>query len=494
MIVGGGSAGWLTATLIDALLNGKSGQKRVAVTVVESKRIGRIGVGEATVPTLIQTLRDLGIPEAEFLQAADATFKQGIRFEGWMARPGHNYYHVFDRQQGAGRDMRGLQWLASDQSLPFAHYVSPQAAICDQGLAPRRHTDPDYAAPFLYAYHMDAEKFAGFLVDLGKSRGIRHVLDDVVEVRRTGDRIQSIKLSEGQEITADWFVDCTGFARVLTSAIGNTAYVDMSDYLICDRAVALQLPNHGDLSELKPFTRSVALSSGWMWDIGLQTRRGTGYVHSSRHISAEEAEKELRQAVSAPDSIKARHLAFEVGHLESPWKGNCIAIGLSSGFLEPMESTGIYLIEFAARALCEMLPLFGRAEKSAARFNKLVADRFGEVLDFVNLHYVLSDRRDTPFWRDATSARRITPRLQEWLALWEEKPPSATDFANSHQLFGYQNYEYCLYGLNWRPKALAGHQGRRIQPPSSIQRATHELAQVLPTQKEFFTAMSPARS
>lgn len=486
LIVGGGSAGWLTATMVDALLNGKAKQKKVQITVVESEKVGRIGVGEATVPTLIQTLRDIGVPENEFLEAADATFKQGIRFEGWMTDSSRNYYHVFDRSPAGSRDMRGLNWLASDGSLPFAHYVSPQAEICDRGLAPRRRTDNDYSAPFLYAYHMDAEKFAGFLVELGKSRGIRHIVEDVVSVETENESVRKVVLEGGSRLRADWFVDCTGFARVLTKAIQNTEFVDMSEWLICDRAVAIQIPHDGVPSRLEPFTRSVALSAGWMWDIGLQTRRGTGYVHSSQHISPDDAETELRKAIPVPSELKARHLQFEVGHLASPWKGNCISIGLSGGFIEPMESTGIYLIEFAARTLCELLPLFGTSKRSAKRFNELIAARYNEVLDFVNLHYVLSDRRDTSFWRDATDSKRITPKLKDWLDLWEEKPPSPTDFANSHQLFGYQNYEYCLYGLGWRPTLLKGLQGRRMRPLASVQNAVNKLTAVLPTQQEFF--------
>lgn len=386
------------------------------------------------------------------------------------------------------------RWLASDGALPFAHYVSPQAEICDRGLAPRRRTDNDYSAPFLYAYHMDAEKFAGYLETLAKRRGIRHVVGDVTSVEAEGETIRGVTLEGGDRLSADWFVDCTGFARVLTKAIGNTEFVDMSQWLICDRAVAIQLPHGADLPRLAPFTRSVALSAGWRWDIGLQTRRGTGYVHSSRHISPEAAEAELRKAVAAPESVGARHLQFEVGHLAQAWRGNCIAIGLSGGFIEQMESTGLYLIEFAVRTLCEMLPLFGTSSRSSARFNRLLADRYEEVLDFVNLHYVLSDRRDTPFWRDATDPARISPRLKEWLALWEEKPPSPTDFANSHQLFGYQNYEYCLYGLGWRPATLRQHRGAALEPPPSIQQSVRELAQVLPTQQEFFFGTArPAR-
>lgn len=491
VIVGGGSAGWISAVYMDRVLNGRAKTKRVSITVVESARIGRIGVGEATVPTLVNSLRQMDIREADFLRAVDATFKQGIRFEGWRAEEGHAYYHTFDRYQAGGRDFHGLRWAASDGKLPFAYYVSAQPALCDRFKAPRRPSDVEYTGAFNYAYHMDAEKFAGYLSQVGVERGITHKVNEVVEARCSSNRIDEVVLDSGERVSADYFIDCTGFSRLLISKLPHFKFIDLSSWLICDRAVALQIPyNEKSIPAIAPFTRATALSAGWMWSIGLRNRLGTGYVYSSTHISDDAAELELRRNQRANDSLHARRLKFEVGRLEQPWFGNCVAMGLSAGFIEPMESTGIYLIEYAIKAFCELLPLFGESRLISQRFNALMADRYEEIVDFVNAHYVLSDLRHTSFWKDATDAARVTPSLAEKLRLWEEKLPSASDFANNHQLFGYQNYEYCVYGMDWRPKAVATPGRTRLEPLPPVKRAFAQMLALLPQHNDYFLAPS----
>lgn len=491
-IVGGGSAGWLTACLIDSLLNGASRPtKRAEIVLMESPTVPRIGVGEATVPTLVNTLRQLGIGEHEFLRAADATFKQGIKFCGWTARTEHSYYHVFDRHQAADHQLSGLRWAASTRNIPFAYHVSPQPALCDLNKAPRRVWDPEYCGAFLYAYHMDAERFADYLREVGRARGIAHILDDAVEVSfRSSDIISRVRGRNGSEIPADYFIDCTGFARVLTSRLPGFEFVPFSDWLICDRAIALQVPYTRDRSAaIAPFTKATAMSAGWAWDIGLQSRRGTGYVYSSRHIADDDAERELR-AKEGPRAVglAARRLNFTLGRLARPWVGNCVAIGLSGGFIEPMESTGIYLIEYAARTFCELLPLFGNSRLLSARFNQLMAERYEEVIDFINIHYVLSDRSDTPFWRDATSTKRSTKSNAARLQLWTQKMISPSDFQNAQQLFGYQNYEYCVYGLGRAPAELK-NTDPAITPAPVVAQAVEQLSRLLPSQRDYLMAI-----
>ncbi|MFM5932397.1 MAG: tryptophan halogenase family protein [Novosphingobium sp.] len=486
-VVGGGSAGWLTATMLDAMLNGRARPKRVDITLIESPRIPRIGVGESTVPTLLNTLRLLGISERDFLREADATFKQGIKFAGWRSDPSHSYYHTFDRYPPGHIDMLGLSWAASQRNIPFAYYVSAQPSLCDMDKAPKRLGDPDYAGAMAYAFHMDAEKFAGYLAKVGRERGIEHVQDDVVDVALSGEgRIDSITLAAGASLAADWFIDCTGFARVLTSRLPGFAYHDFADWLICDRAVAMQVPREdGSTDPIRPYTTATALDAGWAWDIGLRNRRGTGYVYSSQHISDDEAEATLRaREMPASANLQTRLLRFRAGRLDKAWIGNCISIGLSGGFVEPMESTGIYLVEYAARTFAELFPLFGRNDLLADRFNRLMADRYDELIDFINVHYVLSDRRDTPFWRDATAPSRMTERVRERVALWQDKMISASDFANSHQLFGYQNYEFCVYGLDAPSRTLArGTQA--IAPIPAVQRTYEKLKDALPDHRHY---------
>lgn len=464
LVVGGGSAGWITAAYLDAVLNGVGTPKSVLVGLIESEKIGRIGVGEATIPTIKRTLQRIQIPERAFMEAADATFKQAIRFKDWL-RPGHDYYHPFDRLTATQFDRHGLRWLMSDRSLPYADTVTPQPGLCEAGLAPKRADQPDYQGAIAYAYHMDAERFAVTLRDLALSRGVHHVVDDVVEVEQqdSGD-IAAVKTAGGKRIEADLFVDCTGFARVLIGKTLGAAFESYAPWLLCDSAIAMQVPyDKKPQPNVRPYTSATALSAGWVWDIGLSGRRGTGYVYSSAYLSPDEAEAELR-AFEGPHcaDVPARRLRFESGRIETPWVRNCVAIGLSAGFLEPLESTGLYFVEEGVDYLTELFPRFGSMETLRPLYNQRMRERYEESVDFINLHYILSERRDTPFWREATADHRVSPRLKALLDRWEEKPPSQLDFLDQRQLFSHINFEYILYGMEWAPKALAG------RPPGEV--------------------------
>lgn len=454
LIVGGGSAGWITAAYLDRSLNGR-GPKEVQVALIESARIGRIGVGEATIPTMKRTLSNIGVPEREFLNAADATFKQAIRFDDWL-RPGHKYYHPFDRLTATRFDRHGLRYLGSDRTVPFAEMVTPQCGMCEDGLAPKTMADTDFEGNMPYAYHMDAEKFADYLRDLAKHRGVHHIVDDVVDVeqRDNGD-VRAVKTAKGVRIEADLFIDCSGFARVLIGKTLGVPYQEFGDYLLCDGACAMQVPyDVYRRDNIRPFTTAKALSAGWVWDIGLRNRRGTGYVFSSQFISDEDAEAELRAHEGAHcKDLNARILKFTTGRVEESWKNNVIAIGLSAGFLEPLESTGLFFVEEGVDYLCELFPRLGSMEHNRKIYNQKMRARFVESLDFINLHYVLSQREDTPFWREAR--KRITPSLQAMLERWNEKPPSRLDLTDQQQLFSHINFEFILYGMEWAPKAVA---------------------------------------
>ncbi len=454
LIVGGGSAGWITAAYLDRSLNGR-GKKEVLVGLIESSRIGRIGVGEATIPTMKRTLANIGIPERDFIKAADATFKQAIRFDNWV-RPGHKYYHPFDRLTASRFDRHGLRYLGSDRSVPFADMVTPQTGMCEDGLAPKRLVDEDYEGNMPYAYHMDAEKFADYLRDLSISRGVKHIVDDVVDVEQAenGD-VRAVKTATGTRIEADLFIDCSGFARVLIGKTLKVPYQEFGDWLLCDSACAMQVPYDVYRREnIRSYTTATALTSGWTWDIGLRNRRGTGYVFSSEFISDEDAEKELR-AHEGPHckDLNARILKFKTGRVEQAWKNNVVAIGLAAGFLEPLESTGLFFVEEGVDYLCELFPRLGSMEHNRAIYNEKMRSRYVESLDFINLHYVLSQRDDTPFWREARE--RITPSLKAMLERWNEKPPSRLDLSDQQQLFSHINYEFILYGMEWAPDAVA---------------------------------------
>ncbi|WP_298986811.1 tryptophan halogenase family protein [uncultured Roseibium sp.] len=456
LIVGGGSSGWITATYLDAVLN-RRGQKTVDITLVESPAIGRIGVGEATIPTIRETLKTIGIDELSLMRTASATFKQGIDFRDWKTL-GHSYFHPFDRCAPSNYfDNAGAEWLFSNQAVSFADTVSAQPRCAYAGLSPKLDKQLNYQGLFNYAYHMDAEAFAEYLAELGTSRGVKRVLATVKEVGLRGDgNVSFVRTGDGTKFAADLFIDCSGFSSLLRRQAMQAEFLDYSQWLPCDRAVVLRQPHALEKnSNLKPYTTATAMSAGWRWDISLQNRRGIGYVHSSRFISESDAEVELREATGLLDTdIEPLKVRFKTGRLAAQWEKNCLAIGLSGGFVEPLESTGLYLVEIAAKTLCEYFPYLGSHDELSERFNKIIGDRYEEILDFIVLHYCLSERRDSEFWEYVTNLENTPKSLYKYLKMLECKPPSEADFASSLRLFSYINYEYILFGMDWTPRSV----------------------------------------
>ncbi|MEM8492123.1 MAG: tryptophan halogenase family protein [Pseudomonadota bacterium] len=488
LIVGGGSAGWITAAYMDAVLNGPN-NKAVAITLIESPDVGRIGVGEATVPSLRDTMRTIGLDEKTFLSAADGSFKQAIKFVDWLHK-GSAYYHPFDRRPAGRVDRAGLSWLASDRSLPFASTVSVQPELCELGRAPKMLDNPDYEGPLSYAYHVDAEKLADTLCKVATSRGVTHLKGFVTEVLQHEDgRIAAVITREGMQIDADLFIDCTGFFSLLIEKTLGVEVEDYSQWLLCDRAVAMRVPHDVYYpGQRKPYTTATALSNGWVWDIGLAGRRGTGYVYSSQFLSDDDAEAELRTH-EGPHSreLEARRLRFQVGRRREPWTANCVAIGLSSGFIEPLESTGLFLVELSVATLCEYFPFTDDMQGLATGYNRIIQDRYEEILDFIVLHYCLTRRDDTAFWQEVQKKERIPDRLAERLAMWRYKSPSFSDFHDTIQLFSHHTYEYVLYGMDFLRERLDQAKGRPPAPrvPRTIQERLEMAGQRLPSHDEW---------
>ena len=482
LIVGGGSAGWITAAYMDAVLNGPN-NKIVDITLIESPDVGRIGVGEATVPSLRDSMRTIGVPEATFMQAADASFKQAIKFVNWLDNDGSHYYHPFDRRPAGRVDRAGTRWLGSDRSTPFASTVSIQPWLCDEDSSPKPMEHRDYNGPLSYAYHVDAEKLADFLCDLAVSRGVSHIKDRVTQVEQkdSGD-IAAVNTEQGRRLEADLFIDCTGFASLLIGKTLNVPHEDYSQWLMCDSAVAMRVPYDKYFSgRRKPYTVATALSCGWVWDIGLANRRGTGYVYSSQFIGDDAAEAELRAFEGAhSEDIQARRLKFRVGRTTRPWTRNCVAIGLSSGFIEPLESTGIFLVELAAATLCEYFPFGDDMSSLAKAYNQIQQDRYEEILDFIVLHYCLTRRTDSEFWREVQKPERIPDRLRERLAMYEHKSPSFSDFHDTLQLFSHHTYEYVMYGMDFQRDKIAGRQMPGTQVSKVVTDALSRARSVLP--------------
>lgn len=484
LVVGGGSAGWIAAATLQSRLNG-TGPGRVAITLVESPDTPRIGVGEATIPTIRDMLRGFGMAEADVMRACEASFKHAIRFDDWSA-PGSRYLHPFHRHRSPDMEMAAARWLEGDGALPFDAFASAQPALITAGLAPRALDGADYQGPVPYAYHLDAEMFADALAAHCVARGVQHLRDHVDRVDRDADGlVTGLALRSGQRIEADLYIDCTGFRALLSpQAHQPGGWVDQSRHLLCDRAVAFRVPEDPERFVPSPFTRARALGSGWCWDIGLMTRRGRGYVYSSAHISADDAEAELRaEEGAAASGLTARHLRFRVGRQVAPWTGNVVAIGLAAGFLEPLESTGLYLADYAARVLCEMFPPTPAHVANPAlarRHNQLLAEVHDDILDFILLHFAVAGRRDTAFWRDASAPQRLTDRLAHLLDIWNVRPPRFSDFSLRYPPFNDLNYEFILLGSGWRPAGLGRGRGRPDLPPDAAA-ANRAIAAGLPT-------------
>lgn len=450
LVVGGGSAGWITANLLNANLAKSSNSEHYKITLVESPSIPAIGVGEATVPSIRRTLQTIGIPEQAFMKATQATFKNAIRFSEWNL--GVTFDHPFDRRQRPETDQQVSQWLVSN-TTGFDKQFSLLSNLCDEGLAPKAPNWPDYASTFPYAYHLDAVLLAKLLCDWGVQQGIEHRLADISHANLAADgSIASVTTAQGEPIEADLFIDCTGFrAKLISEALGvqNQSY---SQYLLCDRAVTFRIPYEVHRpSSIRPYTQATARRCGWTWDINLRHRRGLGYVYSSQFITADEAERELRQIEGAhTDGLSANHIRFASQKRQESWFANCIAVGLADGFLEPLESSGLYMIEFAGHALSELIPDYRHhPDNTRKHFNRLMDSLYAEVLTFVNLHYVASQRRDTEFWRAATEPSAVAPDLVDRLAMWRTRAPTELDFLATQRLFSLESHEYLLFGMDF---------------------------------------------
>ena len=455
IIVGGGSSGWMTACLLNSRLNTQSGLN-IDITLIEAPNIPTIGVGEATVPSIRRTLLSIGISEADFMRGTDATFKTLIRFENW--NEGQSFDHPFDRRERPQTDAAVRHWLSErgqKGGMEFGQSFSILSNTSSRLLAPKAIGWPEYQSTFPYAYHLDAAKLGALLADFGTKNGIKRVLAKIQSVERNEmGNISKVVDENGQIYSADLYIDCTGFSARLAGKLAPETQ-DYSKHLICDHAATtsvsydLYRPEH-----ILPYTSASAKSAGWLWDINLQSRRSLGYVYSSNHITPEGAEAELiRGEGSHSDSLSIRHIKFKTYKRKKAWAGNCIAIGLSDGFVEPLESTGLYMMQFAAQSLADSLQLSPTVtEGTALQFNRLMQTLFEEIIGYVSLHYLTSARRDTSFWRDATDHERIPDGLKYLFEEWKRRPPHDMDMLSNHRLFSLESYEYLLFGMGFGGK------------------------------------------
>ncbi|WP_109806253.1 tryptophan halogenase family protein [Sphingosinithalassobacter portus] len=503
VIVGGGTAGWLAACLIAARAD-RDAPSPLQVTLIESPDIPTIGVGEGTWPTMRHTLQRIGISETEFLIACDASFKQGSRFDGWRTgAPDDRYYHPFTPPvEGDPRDIVAA-WRDTGPASDFAATLCAQPAICDRMLAPRQRNMAEYGGALNYAYHLDAGKLAMLLARHGAERlGVRHIRDhvDAVEATADGD-IAAVTTRGSGRITGDLFLDCTGHAALLLGGHYDVPVIDRSDTLFNDRALAVQVPVAPD-SPIASQTTGTAHAAGWIWDIGLPTRRGIGCVYASRYLNDDAAEATLRDYIARVvpgadiDALAPRRLSFRSGHRERFWERNCLAIGLSAGFVEPLEASAIVMIELSLDALLDNFPATRSAmDLHARRFNALFRTRWDRIVEFLKLHYVLSER-DEPYWRAHRDSATIPPRLGELLEIWRYHPPSTTDLDRVDEIFPAASYQYVLYGMGFPPPPDGAIRTGPREPLNRAFEQTHQraraLAAALPDNRAYLDAVRAA--
>lgn len=455
-IVGGGTAGWLTALTLDGYVNGNAQGPRVKVTLIESPKIPIIGVGEATLASLKLLMKQLGINEAAFFKRCNASFKLSVRFDNWaLDHTGapKTFYHPFDyppHLNGFIPPYYYKRFGAPEGVKDLADAMVPNTALVKAARGPRQLGQRIYSHDINYAYHLDATLFGQFLRDVALKRGIAHVLDDVVEVERDErGMIAALELEQRGRYPVEFVVDCTGFRGLLLQQAMGEPFVPFGDNLLCDRAIPVQLP-HPDPNRIEPCTRSTALGAGWVWRVPLFNRVGTGYVFSSQFRSDDEAMAEFVQhiraigdlAPDAPDP-ELRVIPMRVGRVRRAWVGNCVAIGLAGGFIEPLESTAIAMTDAAGRWLAGLLPDKAMSPEFADSFNRKVERLYDEVREFIISQYVASNRTD-PFWQAARNDITVPDRLAENLALWRHVLPDQSDTLGT-SIFNNWNYLYTLW-------------------------------------------------
>lgn len=466
LIVGGGTAGWITAAIIAAKHRMRCSQDdapSIQVSLIEAPDIPTIGVGEGTWPGMRSTLKKIGIKESDFLKECSASFKQGSMFVGWRnGQPDDYYYHPFEMPQGYMEGNLSQYWVDAKPNMSFSKMACVQESICEKNLSPKLRSSGDYAGVVNYGYHLDAGKFSEFLKrHCIEKLGVQLVSDKVVAVVESacGD-IDSVKTARSGNLTADLFVDCSGFKSLLLAEHFNIEFIDKSDAFPINSALAVQLPYEGE-EAIKSVTVSTAQEAGWIWDIGLSSRRGVGYVFSDKYITKDQAASQLQSYLGLADEkfseLSKRSIPIKPGYREKFWHKNCVAVGLSAGFLEPLEASAIMLIEVSANMIADQMPVNRTAMDTVAkRFNRRTRYRWERIIDFLKLHYTLSERPE-PFWRDSSCDSSLSERLIEDLALWRHQTPWKVDFDSVDEVFPVASYQYVLYGMGFEtlPSARA---------------------------------------
>lgn len=449
VIVGGGTAGWMAAAALARVLG-----PDYRITLIESEQIGIVGVGEATVPHIKAFNNLLGINEAEFVRHTQGSFKLGIEFADWQ-RPGTSYVHGFGTEIGHPLGLLPFQQYWFKQALagkakPLGAYtLNTVAAKRDRFMTSATDVPPNSPlANIAYAYHFDAALYAGFLRRYAEQRGVtrREGIVEEVQLHPESGDVRAVRLASGEAIAGDLFIDCSGFRGLLIEQALHTGYHDFSHWLPCDRALAVPCAKVGPPT---PYTRAIARAAGWQWRIPLQHRTGNGYVYCSAHISDDEAAATLLANLDGPALADPRPLRFVTGRRKQVWNRNVIALGLASGFMEPLESTSIHLVQSGISKLLELFPREGISPVLVRRYNDRIAFEFDRIRDFLLLHYHATERDDSAFWRHCRSMP-ITPELQETLDLFRD---SGRFYRNGDEMFAEISWVQVMVGQGILPRA-----------------------------------------
>lgn len=445
LIAGGGTAGWMTAAALAKFV----APTGVSITLVESDAIGTVGVGEATIPNIADFNAMLGIEEHDFLAATNGSYKLGIEFVDW-GRKGDRYFHPFGTH---GFDMQGVPfhqyWLrlraAGDDHSIDAYSMCATAGRAGKFLQP--HSDPESPlSQMRHAYHFDASRYAAFLRSFAEERGVVRREGRIADVQTEGERghVRSISLESGETLSADLFVDCTGFRALLIGQTLGVDYTDWTHWLPCDRAIAVPSAR---VSDPIPYTRATAREAGWQWRIPLQHRTGNGHVFSSGFTDEDTALQRLMSTIEGTALASPNHLRFSTGRRERFWEKNCVAIGLSSGFLEPLESTSIHLIQEGVSKLIALFPDKSFDQREIAAYNSILGKSYDYIRDFIILHYKATQRDDTPFWNHVRTMD-VPDTLTEILDLFRHR---GRFFGHKQDLFTITSWIAVMIGQNILP-------------------------------------------
>lgn len=510
VIVGGGSSGWMTASYLKKALKG------VDITLVEAPHIKTIGVGEATFSTIKLFFDYLGLEEHEWMPSCNAAYKLAIKFVNWRKQGGH-FYHPFQRYEMVDGYNAAEWWLKlkrGQEAFDYSCFTIP--ALCDAKRAPRYldgrvfdekvqnyFADGDkvpnaflaeHDVQYPYAYHFDAGLLAEYLEGYATQRGVRKIEDEVIHVELAEDgSISHVVTKQHGPIAADLFVDCSGFRGLLINQALKEPFISFSDCLLNDSAVALQVPVDIRSRGMEPFTTATALSAGWVWNIPLYGRLGTGYVYSSKFISKDEAEAEFRQYLGPmADNCRANHVKMRIGRNRNSWVKNCVAIGLSSGFVEPLESTGIFFIQHGIEELVRHFPGNQIEEPVVASYNRAMANAIDGVRDFLTLHYCVTDRDDTPFWQAVRSELNVPDSVKERLELWNNRLPNNKSINPDYHGFESYSYSVMMLGLGHEPARnlpVLDHMDDRnaLEMFRKVKERSQYLVATLPSQYEYLT-------